>query len=93
MSEIVPSKKNTELNAGSAEVYDARWHPTHPAVFASTDGEGRDAQAAKKFGAAHNSFPHTQSVSLCHAFEDVRSKACGPVELEQKHGVGSLKQL
>ncbi|CAK9016272.1 Cytoplasmic dynein 1 intermediate chain 2 (Cytoplasmic dynein intermediate chain 2) (Dynein intermediate chain 2 [Durusdinium trenchii] len=35
-------------------VYDARWHPTHPAVFASTDGEGRDAQAAKKFG--HQSY-------------------------------------
>ncbi|CAK9108668.1 unnamed protein product [Durusdinium trenchii] len=67
-------------------VYDARWHPTHPAVFASTDGEGRDAQAAKKFGAAHNSFPHTQSVlalNKCYWSMDGRKLATGDSEAFQ----------
>ena len=46
------------------KVYDVRWHPTHPACFASTDGEGQRTQSEHGCMMAHfNGFQSVSKVS------------------------------
>ena len=46
------------------KVYDVRWHPTHPACFASTDGEGQRTQSEHGCMMAHfNGFQTVSKVS------------------------------
>lgn len=38
--------------AAAVQVYDVRWHPSHPACFASVDGEGQLGAALVNLGVA-----------------------------------------